>query len=240
MIELGWDLLPVLVGLVASPLAIIALVAVLLSRNARRNGVMYLIGWAIAVIVSVIIAYLLLDLVALNAHRDPPLWVPLARLILGVLLAVGAVWTYRRSRAAIAVMAAARTAEEITAAAPQLPGWIHAVESFSAGRSLALGMGIFLLNPINLSCAFVAALDVRLAGLDAPAPAIFLAVFIVLGIVPMSIPVFLVLRQGHRAAPVLERIRTWIAAHNGTLSAAMLTVIAFLQIQKALAALPWF
>lgn len=240
MIELTWELLPVLLGLVASPLAIIALVAVLLSRGARRNGVMFLLGWAIAVTVTVIAAYLLLDLVAVNAHRDPPLWVPIARLVLGVLLAVGAVWTYRRSRAAITAMAAARTAEDVTEAAPQLPGWLHAVESFSPGRSLALGLGIFLLNPINLSCAFVAALDIRLAGLDSPAPEVFLAAFIVLGIAPMSIPVLIVLLQGHRAAPVLKRIRGWIAEHNGTISAALLAVVAFLQVQKALAALPWF
>lgn len=239
MIELAWDLVPVLLGVVASPLAVIALIAVLLSRNAKTNGLMYLIGWACAVVLSVLFAYWLLGRIDLRVKAEPAPWVAVARLVAGVLIGVGAVWTYRRSRVKIAVMAAASTPEEVVAAAPQLPGWLNSVETFTAPRSLSLGLGIFLLNPINVSCAFVAALDIRLGGLQSPAPAIFLAVFILLSIIPMAVPVFLVLTQGEKSAPVLAKIRTWIAKHNGTLSAVFLVLIAFTQIQKGLAALPW-
>ncbi|MBS1907005.1 MAG: GAP family protein [Actinobacteria bacterium] len=240
MISLTWDLLPVLLGVIASPLAVMALVAVLLSARARRNGPLYLLGWSLAVGIAVLAAYGLLGLADGTGRADHPApWVPFARLVLGVLLGVAAVWTHRRSRAKLALMAAATTPEEVTAAAPQLPGWLRSVESFTPGRSFALGLGIFLLNPVNMSCAIIAALDVRLADLSAPAPAVFLTVFIVLSIVPMAVPVLLVLRLGSAAAPVLDRIRSWIAAHNGTLSAVMLAIVGFGQIQKALAALPW-
>ncbi|MFF5792489.1 GAP family protein [Paeniglutamicibacter sp. NPDC012692] len=239
MIELAWDLVPVLLGVVASPLAVIALIAVLLSRNAKANGLMYLIGWSCAVVLAVFFAYWLLGRIDLKVKAEPADWVAVTRLVAGVLIGVGAVWTYRRSRVKIAVMAAASTPEEVIAAAPQLPGWLNSVETFTAPRSLALGLGIFLLNPINVSCAFVAALDIRLGGLQSPAPAVFLAAFIFLSIIPMGIPVYLVLTQGEKAAPVLAKIRTWIAKHNGTLSAVFLALIAFTQIQKGLASLPW-
>lgn len=239
MIQLAWELLPVAFGIIASPLAIIALVAVLLSSNARLNGVLYLLGWAIAVTAAVLVWYALLASFHPKLDADVPAWAPYIRLALGALLAAGAVWTYRRSRAQISLMASATTPGEISQAAPQLPGWLRAVESFSPQRSFSLGLGIFLLNPINVSCAVVAALEIRLAGLASPAPALFLAMFILLGIIPLSLPVALVFKRREHAGPALERIRSWIAAHNGTLSAVFLAVIAFMQIQKALAELPW-
>lgn len=239
MIELAWDLVPVLLGVVASPLAVIALIAVLLSRNAKANGLMYLIGWACAVVIAVLFAYWLLGRIDLKVKAEPAPWVAVARLAAGVLIGAGAMWTYRRSKTKIAVMATASTPEDVVEAAPQLPGWLNSVETFTAPRSLSLGLGIFLLNPINVSCAFVAALDIRLGSLQAPASAVFLAAFILLSIIPMAIPVYLVLTKGEKAEPALASIRTWIAKHNGTLSAVFLVLVAFMQIQKGLAALPW-
>lgn len=238
MINLAWDLVPVAFGVIASPLAIMALVAVLLSRHARVNGVLFLLGWALAVIIAVVGFALLLAAVQVqDAQRTPPAGVAVSRLLIGIALAGFAVWTYRRSRAALVKMAAARTPDDIAAAAPQLPGWMRSIDTFSPQRSLALGLGIFLLNPVNVSCAFIAALDVRLAELDAPAPTIFLTVFILVCIVPMAIPVVILVIQREKAAPALEALRAWIVKNNGVMSAIFLAVIAFMQIQKALTVL---
>lgn len=150
------------------------------------------------------------------------------------MLFAGAVWTYRRSRARVVQMAAATTPEQVSAAAPQLPGWMQSVERFSPPRSFALGLGIFLLNPVNLSCAIVAALDIRLASLAVNTSLWVLAGFTVVSILPMAIPVVLVYLRGEDAAPMLAALRRWIASHNGTLSVVLLALVGFLQIQKAL------
>ena len=63
------------------------------------------------------------------------------------------------------------------------------------------------------------------------------AVFIVLAIVPISIPVLTLVVKGDEAAPTLESLRRWIVKNNGTMSAVFMAVIAFIQIQKALAVL---
>lgn len=102
---------------------------------------------------------------------------------------------------------------------------------------MALGAGIFLLNPVDLSCAILAALDVRLAALDATTGVVVLLVFGVIGVLPIGIPVILVLVKGESAAPVLTRIRSWIASHTSALNAALVLVIAVLQLQKAISAL---
>lgn len=234
MAELIWELLPVALGVIASPLAIMALVAVLLSRKARGNGVAYLLGWSLAVLLALTGAYAVFGLLELEERHDPPAWVPIARILLAAVLFTSAVWTYRRSHAGVVQMAAATTPEQVTAAAPQLPGWLQSVERFSPPRSFALGLGIFLLNPVNLSCAIVAALDIRLASLAVNPSLWVLAGFTVVSILPMAIPVVLVYLRGEDAAPMLAALRRWIASHNGTLSVVLLALVGFLQIQKAL------
>jgi hypothetical protein len=92
MSDLIVGLLPPAFGIVASPLAIMALIAVLLSPRARVNGVMYLIGWAVALLLTVSVAYAVFGALEIRAEREPPLWVPFVRLLLGVVLLVGAVW----------------------------------------------------------------------------------------------------------------------------------------------------
>ena len=235
--QLILGLVPLALGVVLSPLAIMALVAVLLSARARINGVMYLIGWALAIAVALMLSYFLLGSLGVGRPDATPVWVSVLKIVLGLVLIVGGVWEYRKGRAKIKEMAAATTPEEVVAAAPQLPGWLRAVETFTAGRSLLLGFGIFILNPVDLSCAVIAGIDVRAAELSPSSATAVLVIFGVIGLLPIAIPVFLMLIMGERSAPFLERTRSYIGSHSGVLNAGLLLVIGALQLQKGLSAL---
>lgn len=235
--DLILNLLPLALGVVLSPLAIMALVAVLLSHNARANGVMFLIGWALAVLVALVVSYAVFTALAVHERSAPPIWVPIVRILLALVLILGAVFVYRRGRTEKERMASATTPSEVVAAASQLPGWLHAVESFSPFRSLLLGFGIFILNPVDASCAILAALELRLGGLPFGQTLAVAIGFAVLGILPIAVPVVFTLVRGAAAQPMLDRTRTWIAGHTNVLNAALLLVIAVLQLQKGLSAL---
>ncbi|MBT2485500.1 MULTISPECIES: hypothetical protein [unclassified Microbacterium] len=43
-----WQLIPVAIGVIASPVAVMALIGVLLSQNSRRNGAAFLAGWVVS------------------------------------------------------------------------------------------------------------------------------------------------------------------------------------------------
>jgi len=238
--DLVISLLPVALGIVMSPLAIMALVAVLLSDRARQNGVAYLLGWTVAIVVVLAVSLLLFALGGIDDRGEPPAWTYGVRLLLGVLLALAAVVVYRRGRARVVAMASAVTPSDVVEAAPQLPGWLHAVASFTPARSAALGFGIFALNPVDLSCAVIAGLDIHLAAVSGPATTAVSIAFVAVGVAPIAIPVFLVLAQGERATPVLERLRGWIASHSTQLNAALLLFIAIVQLQKAISGLIGF
>ena len=235
--ELILSLVPVALGVVLSPLAIMALVAVLLSRNARMNGIAYLIGWVVGLAGLMALFLWLFPVLEVHAIGEPPLWVAIVRVLIGLFLAAAAVWVYRKGRAHIIRMAAASSPRDVVAASPQLPGWLHSVESFRPGRTLLLGVGLFVLNPVDASCAILAALDISLSDVGATAAAWVAIAFVVIGTLPIALPVLYVVVRGPQAQPLLDRVRTWIAGNTHVLNAALLLVIGALQLEKGIAAL---
>lgn len=231
------QLLPLVVGVVLSPLAIMALVAILVSKLARVNGVAFLVGWAIGVIGVMLLGLWLFSALGVQTVQEPPAWTYLVRVVLGVFLIIAAVWVYRRGTAKVREMAVAATPQEVAEAAPQLPGWLQTVSTFRPGRSLALGTGIFVLNPVDASCALIAALDITIAGLGAGQTTAVVAIFCVVGVLPIAVPVVYVLARGPKAQPFLDGLRTWVASHTSVLNAALLLVIGAMQLQKAISGL---
>jgi Sap, sulfolipid-1-addressing protein len=237
MLDLIVSLIPLALGVVISPLAIMALVAVLLSKRAKRNGIAFLIGWILAIVVTLLISFLVLELLDVQATTTPPTWVAYVRIILALILVVIGIYSLRRGRGRIVAMAHASTPAQVVSAAPQLPGWLRAVETFTPGRCGLLGFGIFFLNPVDTSCAVLAALDIRLATISTTASVVAAVLFAIVGIVPMAIPVIIATVRGADAQPFLGASRKWIASHTAWLNAGLLFLIAAIQFVKAFSAL---
>lgn len=237
MNELIVQLLPVALGVILSPLAIMALVAVLLSERARVNGIAYLVGWTLGLIFVLGLSIVIFGILNVHSVREPPVWASTLRLVLAVVLIGGAVWVYRKGAARIRLMAAARSPEDVAAAVPALPGWLQTVSTFRPLRCFALGFGLFVLNPVNASCAIIAALDITSADIDLGAKIAVAIVFAVAGVLPIAIPVALVVVRGSGATATLDRVRGWVAGNTHVLNAALLLVIGVLQLDKGIRAL---
>ncbi len=134
-------------------------------------------------------------------------------------------------------MAAARTPAVVAEAAPQLPGWLQSVDRFTPLRTTALGLGLFLLNPIDVSCAVIGALTIVLSEIATTAQVAVLAVFIAVGSISVVIPVLILQIRGDAAKDSLQRMRAWIAGNPHVLKAALLVVIAIMQLSKGLESL---
>jgi len=234
--DLILGLVPLLFGILLSPLALMALIAVLVSPRARVGGIAFALGWLAGIALVLAVAFLVFGALQVRALREPPLWVPILRLLLGLLLVGAAIVVYRRGRARIVQMAQARSPRDVAAAAPQLPGWLQQVETFRPVRTFFLGLGLFVVNPVDASCAIIAALDARLAGVTTAQAVIVLVVFGLVGSLSIVLPVLLVVVRGTAAEPLLARTRTWVAGNTHVLNAALLLVIGALQLQKALSA----
>lgn len=235
--QLILDLLPLALGVMLSPLALMALIAILVSARARVNGVFYLLGWITGLVAVMLIAAWIFLTLSVHEVREPPIWVAVVRIVVGAFVTGGAVWVYRKGHAQVRTMAHATNPHDVVEAAPQLPGWLQRVETFRPARSFGFGVGLFALNPVDASCAILASLELVLAPISTGAAVAVGVVFALLGILPIAVPVIALLIMGDRAQPQLDALRTWVAGHSSVLNAALLLVIGVLQLQKGLSAL---
>ncbi|QIK62050.1 hypothetical protein G7068_01635 [Leucobacter viscericola] len=232
--ELLITLLPLGLGIIMSPLAIMALVAVLVSQNARRNGIAFLLGWITAIVLIMLLCFWIFSSLTPGDRGPAATWVSVLRLIVGVFLVLSAVYMWLRGRHQIREMAAAVSPTDVVEAAPQLPGWLRAVDKFNPGRSYLLGIGIFVLNPVDLSCAVIATLDIHLAQLDFGPTLVTSLIFGLVAASPILIPVIIVLVKGKGADGFLQGARTWIAGNTNILNGILLAIIGFMQLSKAI------
>lgn len=232
MIATVWQLLPVALGVMASPVAVMALIGILLSRNARRNGTAYLFGWVLCSSVLTVVSvagFTAAD--ASGAYRQAD-WVPIVHAVVGVICLGGAVWTFTRARKVVAQVARAHTPTEVAAAAPQLPGLIRSVADYTPARAFVLGLAIFL-SPMNIALVAAAGVEIALADLTLNEAIPTMLGFVLASAALVAIPVITVLARGDDVDPLLERLRSWMLRHNGYLSAVIFTALGVLQLVKA-------
>lgn len=228
-----WQLIPVAIGVMASPVAVMALIGILLSRNSRRNGAAFLAGWVLSATVLLMAGLLVFSAAETpGAFRTAP-WVPVVHAVIGLTCVGGALWTFFRARLVVARVAEARTPDELTEATPQLPGLVRSVARFTPGRSLLLGLGIFL-TPMNIALVAAAAIGIVLARLPEPQLLLTVCGFLAAAAAPVAIPVFSVLARGEGADPMLRRLRRWMLHRSGYLTAAVLLLVGVLQFVKVL------
>jgi hypothetical protein len=224
------QLIPLALGIIMSPLAIIGVVAVLLSTRARPNSLAFLAGWILGACASIGVTYLILSGLTVHEHRDPPFWVPVLHLFLALVFAVGAGVMFAASQRikAIKIERAAGVEPD-----PELPKMFQAISEFGPGKNFALGIGLFVLNPVDLSCAIAAALTLRLSGLSGNVQWVTAIAFVIVSVSSVAVPVLFLMIRGERAQKPLTELRTWIATHTKLLNVALLVLLSMMQFGKA-------
>lgn len=217
------SILPLAIGVAVSPLPIIAVVLILLSRNARSASVGFLLGWLVGIIVSVsglaLISALLPDRSSDAGH---PLE-GVIKLALGVLLLLLALRQWRRRP---------KKHEE-----PKLPKWMTSIDSATFASALGLGLFLAVVNPKNLILSAHAGLEAMTASLELTQIVIVLAIFTVLAASSVLVPVLAYLFAADRLRPALEKVHAWLARESGTIMAVLLLVLGVSAIGKGIALL---
>lgn len=220
------------VGVALSPLAVVAVLALLGTRRARSNGLAFLAGWSAAVVALLVGALFLADALEARGARTPPGWLAPVRLVLGAVLLVAAVIIYRRGRAKVMQAARAGTTQQTLDAAPQLPSWLASVDSFRPTRCFVLGMVAFLLNPVDTSCTIGGALDLSTAPVGDLGRVMAAVFFVLLAVSTVLGPVLWYFLVPDRAARSLQAAQLWIARHTTLLNALVALIVAAMLLNK--------
>src|SRR5229473_1401812 len=187
-------ILPLALGVAISVLPIIAIILILITPRARSNGVAFVAGWVLGLVVVGGAVLVIANAAGVSSSSGPSTAAYAIKLTLGVLFLLLAVKQWR-SRPAPGEQAPP-------------PKWMAALGSFGPGKSLGLGAALSGVNPKNLVLTIGAGASVAQTGLPGGQQVGVLAVFIVLGSVTVTAPLVIYLAMGAKAGRILEGWRT--------------------------------
>jgi threonine/homoserine/homoserine lactone efflux protein len=207
------QVLPLAIGVALSPTPIIAVVLMLTTPRGRINGPAFLVAWMAGLAVAGTVFLLISSGANAGESDGPATWASIVMIVLGLLLLAVAVKQWRgRPRGD---------------AAPRLPSWMSAIDRFTAGRSVAMGVALSAINPKNLILIAGAATAIAQVGASTGDQAVAMAVFVVIGTLGPGVPVAIYFAMGDKAHEMLDGLRTWMARENTTIMAVICVIIGF-------------
>jgi threonine/homoserine/homoserine lactone efflux protein len=206
------QLLPFAVGVAVSPMPIVAVVLMLVTRRARTNGPAFLLGWIVGIAVAGAIVLAIAGPTNASDSGQPASWVNWLKLVLGLLLLLVAVREWR-----------GRPQEGDEAATPK---WMGALDAFTPPKAAGAGVLLGTINPKNLLLIVGGAAAVAQTGISGGDQAIAWAVFTLIASIGVGAPVVIYFALGDRAAKLLDGLKTWMARNNTVIMAVLCLIIA--------------
>jgi len=157
------DVLPLAVGVAASPIPIIAVILMLFSGRARANSLAFLFGWVVGIVIVCAFFVWLAGTQDLSTGGQPSTLASWIKFLLGVLLLLAGVKQWR--------------SRPEPGADVEMPGWMQRIDSLKPGAALGLGFLLSAVNPKNLLLIVGAAVTIAQASLSTTDDAITIAVF---------------------------------------------------------------
>ena len=216
-------ILPLAIAVDISVLSIIAVILMLITPRARRNGPAFVAGWLLGLVVVGGLVLIIADAAGVSSSSGPSTAAYAIKLALGVLLLLLAVRQWR-SRPGPGEQAPA-------------PKWMAALDSFTPVKSVGLGAAMSGVNPKNLALSAAAAMSIAQTGLPGGQQAVVLAVFVVVGTVAVAAPLVACLALGSKADSMLNGWREWLAANNVAIMLVVFLVFGFVLIGQGIAGL---
>ena len=217
------ELLPLAIGIAISPVPIIAVILMLITPKARSNGLAFLAGWVLGLVVVGAIILIVANTAGIAESSGPSKTVSAIKLILGLLLLLAAFRQWRKRP---------RAGQE----AP-LPKWMKALDGFTPGKALAAGALLSGVNPKNLILNATAAAGIAQAGLSGVEQTVALVVLVLVGSLSIIAPVGVYLGMGDKAGHILDGWKTWLAANNATVMVVLFLVFGVSLVGKGIGGL---
>ena len=204
------EVLTYAVGVAISPVPIIAVTLMLFSRRARVNGLMFVLGWVVALAVVSGVAYALADQASAATDSTTADTIAWGKIVFGVLFLLLAVRNWRTRPA--------------PGADPEMPKWMAGIDALKPVKALGFGLLLAGVNPKNLMLAAAAGAGVAALGLSSADAIGSLIVFVVIASVTIAGPVVYYLFGGGHAKAKLDEMKNWLAFHNNAVMAVLFLV----------------
>lgn len=210
--------LPLALGILASPIAVIPAILLLLGPRPLPTCVAFGLGWTGGLALVTGVAILFAD--AIDAGTGTPVWLSWIRIVVGALLVVYGVVTWLR-----------RDAEK------EAPKWLTGISDLAPGRAAVLGLGLSAVNPKVVLLCLSAGLTIGTAGGTAGQEVVAFAIFLLIGSIEVLLPLGAFLVAGERATAPLLRGKTWLEDHGNSVVVVVVIVIGVVLVVNGVKAL---
>lgn len=212
MVDVLARIMPIAVGVIISPVPLIAAILIVSSRRGAVNGAAFALGWFVGVLVIVLV----LSLLGVGGGETPVFfhWI---NLFLGLLLW----WLARR--------------EYHNREKKELPAWLKAVDDFKPHNAAFFGLLATLANPKNVPLG--AAAGVILANADLSAAQTLIACAVFAAVSSLGMVLATVLRFTRAGAAALSRLKDWLVDESPGITIALMLVVGTLLIDNSVEAI---
>jgi threonine/homoserine/homoserine lactone efflux protein len=205
------QMLPAAVGVAVSPLPIVAVVLMLVSRRGGTNGRAFALGWIVGLAIVGAIVLAVSSGADASDGGKPATWVSVLKLVLGALLLLVAVKQWRgRPRDPAQV---------------SMPKWMTALDTFTPLKATGAGALFSGLNPKNTLLAVSGAAAIAGTGIGTGRQVVAYAIFVAIATAGVGTPVVLAIVMGDRSRKLLNEIKDWMAANNAVIMAVLLLLL---------------
>ena len=194
------------VGVALSPLAIVAVVLLLVTPGGSRAAWAFVVSWVLSLVVVSTVVVLVADEADASEAGTAATWVSVLKIALGAAL----LW-FGASQ-----LDAGDASEQKDGAA-----WLAKLHGLTPGRAASLGVLLAAVKPKNLLLTVGAGLALAQIGASSGDQAIALVVFVSLGSAGLAIPVGVRVLMGNRGLDMLTAVREWMVAENATIIAVL-------------------
>ncbi|WP_233575116.1 GAP family protein [Cellulomonas sp. PhB150] len=214
--------MPIALGVLISPMPIVAVVLMLVTPRAKSNSLAFLLGWIVGIFVVGSIVLLVAGASA-DDGAPAPAWTSWVKIALGVLV--------------LLVAAKQWSGRPRSGAAPASPRWMDAVDHMKPPAAAGLALLLSAVNPKNLLIIVSGAAAIAAATTDRTEQFTALGIFTLVASVGVAAPIVIYVAMGARAAGLLDRIKVWMIANNAVILVVLLVVIGAKMIGDGVSAL---
>jgi hypothetical protein len=195
----------------------------LFTPQARTNGPAFVAGWVLTLLVVGGLVLALSEAGDTATESTPSDLAYAAKLLLGLLLLVGAGRQWRTRP---------KEGEQ-----PAMPKWMATIDTFTPPKSFGLGALLAGVNPKNLALTVAAGLAIGQANLSGAEPWLTLLVYVVVASLTVAGPVAYYVVAGPAAERALTSGKAWLVANNHPVTAVLFVVFGAMLIGQGFAGL---
>lgn len=209
MTDVFLNMLPSAIGVAISPLPVIAVILMLMSKRAAGNSLAFLIGWVGALVaISLVVLNLGISPDGTGESNTAVQW---TKLVIGIvfLLLAAANWRKRPKKGRPVAM----------------PKWMQTLDRTTWPVAFVLALLLAGANPKNLGLAFAGVAGIVQADLPAGNTTLAVTLFIAIASVSIVLPILYFFIARRSAKKMLLKLKGWLARYNAVIMAVLLLVI---------------